>query len=139
MKSILIILVYGFCLTGCCIEHKAKIKMSDSEKVQETLPPQNVDQAVCELTKILSEADIRDIKTRRESEMWRYHYNLGLGIRNKWLIKNSPLNSFFVQHGIYERDEMSNIVLVSFWRSLHDLPINFQEQISQYKLAHPNN
>jgi len=139
MKHILIILIIGSCSIGCRTEHGEESKRPLVKEDQPTaLAPRNVDQAIKLLKVKLTDGEIDEIKVKQESQMVGYHYSIGLWIRNNWLCKESPLKIYFNQQGIYERDTMSGIILVSLWRSLHGLPAKVEEQIAHYKITHPN-
>lgn len=69
-----------------------------------------------------------------EDEMSRYHLNLGLWIRNNWVHpRGSPLALHFNDIGIYHPDDMSGIILTSFWRHLHAQPLRVKEQVKYYQ------
>jgi len=125
-------------LVGCNTEHRLELndsKESHSEDAPKTgsVSPQNVDQAIARLLQMMSRDEIKKVKEEREADMVEYHFTIGLWIRNNWLAKGSSLRSFFIQRGLYDRDKMSGIILVSFWRSVHGLPIKVDDQIAQSK------
>ena len=72
---------------------------------------------------------IRDMKS--EDEMIDYHLGLGMGIRNGWsLWAGSRLSRHFNKLGVYHPDDMSGIILETFWCRLPDQPLRFDERIA---------
>jgi len=62
--------------------------------------------------------------------MIRYHLSLGTWMRNSWgLWGGSRLSKWFNRHGIDNPEDMSGILLTSFWRSLHKKPLLLEAQI----------
>ena len=66
--------------------------------------------------------------------MIQYHFSLGMWMRNNWgLWQGSKLSKWFNERGIFHPDDMSAIILDSYWHHLCGLPINFEEQAEVYK------
>ena len=96
--------------------------------------PANLEECFVTLSKELNVLQIGLIKTLPESKMISLHRTLGLKIRNDWgLWTNSKLKNYFNEVGITHPDDMSSIIITSFWRRLNNLPINFDEQVQFYK------
>ncbi len=52
-----------------------------------------------------------------------YHHGLGTWIRNEWgLWGGSRLRRYFREKGLFHPDDMSGIILESFWYKLHGQP-----------------
>ena len=97
--------------------------------------PANLDECFAELKKALKPDDIEKLKTGTENEMAQYHFGLGTSIRNNWsLWKESRLTKWFNDKGIYHPDDMSGIIITSFWRHLNSKPIRFDEQVKFYQV-----
>jgi hypothetical protein len=64
-----------------------------------------------------------------------YHHTLGRWIRNNWGLWSgeSKLAEWFKSLGIEHADDMSGIVLDSFWRHLHDKPLDVEGQVAHYQ------
>jgi len=59
---------------------------------------------------------------------------LGMWMRNNWgLWGDSRLADWFAEKGIDHPDDMSTIILKSFWRRLNDRPIALSEQIRTHR------
>jgi hypothetical protein len=96
--------------------------------------PNNLEDCFDELKRMLPPDTIRELKQGPENSMNRYHLNLGLWIRNNWgLWRGSRLADYFNHYDIRHPDDMSSIILDSFWRHLNDRPIKFGEQVQFYK------
>ena len=67
------------------------------------------------IEKLLSEKDLLNFKNTSISELYMYHFNLGLWIRNDMLrSKKSPLRQLFAENGIKNPDDMSSIIIQLF-------------------------
>ena len=97
--------------------------------------PVDLEDCFMEMDKMLSEDFIEIIKTEKEEEeLFEYHFSLGLWLRNNWgLWGESQLKDFFNSYEIYHPDDMSSIIIISYYRYLNDLPINLIEQVEYYK------
>lgn len=58
------------------------------------------------------------------------HHSVGMRIRNEWgLWRGSVLAKWFNARGIYHPDDMSGIIIDTFWRTVNDKPIGLEAQI----------
>jgi hypothetical protein len=102
--------------------------------MSETYIPKDLDDCFVELKKLLEKEDFEEIKTGVEDDMVLYHHGLGRHLRNEWgLWSGSILKEWFKEKGIYHADDMSGIILDSFWRHLNNKPIKLDEQIKHYQ------
>jgi len=96
--------------------------------------PENLDGCFTELETMLMPEFIRKIQDGKEADMIQYHMGLGMWIRNNWgLWKGLRLAKWFNTQGIEVPDDMSGIILTSFWRHLHGKPIQLDEQVKVYR------
>ncbi len=73
-------------------------------------------------------------ESQDESVASRYHDTLGRWIRNNWgLWEKGPLYNDLHKRGLQHPDDMSGVILTSFWRRLHEQPVNVGEQITRYQ------
>lgn len=64
----------------------------------------------------------------------RLHFGFGTWIRNNWgLWGNSKLNNYFIEKGVGHPDDMSGIILTSYYRYLNNIPIDLDGQINKNK------
>lgn len=82
-----------------------------------------------------------DDRSRAEIVRWdeskflaETHFGLGMWMRNNWrLWRNSKLSRYFNGLGIYHTDDMSSIILQSFYRKLKGDALNLDKQVNYYK------
>lgn len=102
--------------------------------------PENLEECLAKLQKELPIEVLADMKSGKETEMGKYHFELGMRIRNGWgLWQGSKLSKYFNSIGIFHPDDMSGIIFTSLWRRLNGQDIKLQEQVEFYKrywLAH---
>jgi hypothetical protein len=88
------------------------------DRLRQTLPPETTEK-------------MRDGK---EDDMAMYHKGLGMWMRNNWgLWANGPLYQHLTILGLSHPDDMSAVILTSFWRQLHGKPIEIEAQVAKYK------
>ncbi|MER2566650.1 MAG: DUF6794 domain-containing protein [Myxococcaceae bacterium] len=92
--------------------------------------PNDLPEALELLTKLCDAETLAQLRaSKEETDMYRLHHGLGMGLRNRWgLWGGSPLAKRFQAMGVFHPDDMSSIVLRSFWRKLHDRPIELEAQ-----------
>ena len=63
------------------------------------------------------------------------HHNLGRWLRNNWELwdENKELHKHFKSLGIWHADDMSGIILTTYYRKIHNLLPKLDEQIQHYK------
>ena len=94
--------------------------------------PKNLEDAHQELKKMLHEELIESIKTAKEDDLVQFHFGLGGWLRSNWsLWEGSRLTDYFVNMGIYHPDDMSGIIIESFWYNLNAKIYPLQERISE--------
>lgn len=95
--------------------------------------PSNLEECFQELHKKSFDMDLEEIKSLPEEEMIRLHHTLGRWIRNNWgLWIGSPLKDYFISLGLSHPDDMSGVILTSFYRHLKGLPLDVEGQIKEY-------
>lgn len=100
----------------------------------ETYIPKNLDDCFKTLVKLFSPEEIEKVKNKTEENMNSYHHGTGRWLRNEWgLWQDSRLAKWFNEKGIHHADDMSGIILASFWRDINSEPIKLDEQIKYYQ------
>lgn len=89
-----------------------------------TTTPKDLDEAHTALKKLLSAEDLKTIMEISDADgMIRFHHSLGMWIRNSWgLWSGSELYTWFNNRGYTEPDEISALILQTFWLKLHNEP-----------------
>jgi hypothetical protein len=97
--------------------------------------PNTLDQAYGVLDRLLSPADRHAFMSTPEQEaVTRAHMGLGLYIRNKWFRSGkSALPGVLYDFGARSFDDMSGMVLTSYWRHLNGKPIDIEKQGACYR------
>jgi len=97
--------------------------------------PKDSDDCFKELKKMFDDSDLKDfVENSKEEDMCMQHHYLGRHLRNDWgLWAGSRLSEWFNNKGIKHADDMSGIILDSFWRHTHKEPIKLDEQIKYYQ------
>lgn len=80
------------------------------------------------------ETELEDIYKLTENKfLLQAHHGLGRFLRNEWgLWSGSDIQRWFKNKGIHHADDMSSIILTSFYRKLNNKDINLDKQIKQY-------
>lgn len=137
------LILFAFCLIlslpniGAQTTEDAKYKINPTKGKSSpsgVYIPKNLDDCFKELNKMLSPELIKEMKTGTEADMGKYHRGLGMWIRNNWgLGSGSRLKTYFNSLKVHHPDDMSGIILNSFWRSLNDKPIQLEKQIKYHQ------
>jgi|GEM_PF-1011715 len=98
--------------------------------------PKNLSECFKELNRLLKQDDKENIKLNGEKKfMAEYHFSIGLWIRNNWgLWRGSALSKYFNSLEIYHPDDMSGIILNSYYNYLSGNDIQLQKQVEYYKM-----
>jgi len=92
--------------------------------------PADLDDALKQLDKILPAKTREEMRKGKEGDMSRYHMGLGLWMRNNWgLWGGSRLSKWFSGHAVFHPDDMSMVILTSYYRRLHGKPIELAKQV----------
>ena len=108
-----------------------QIKNTDMKKQK----PKNLTECIQMLDHILKKEDKEKAKTLTESEfLMETYFGTGMGIRNEWIRSGNPeLMKFFLDQGVEHLDDMSAMILTSYYRHLLGKEIDFEGQISAHK------
>jgi len=106
-----------------------------TESKKENYKPVNLEEAVEQLKIIHHDTTKQKILNMTEVEfMGGAHMGLGMWMRNNWgLWKGKELAEYFNSIGIYHPDDMSGIILTSYYRELHDQEWKVDEQVKYYQ------
>ena len=105
-----------FCIFVISFIAFGQIKNIDMKKEK----PKNLTECLQMLDKNLKTEDKDYIKTLTEDEFFmESHFTIGMGIRNEWLRSGNPeLVKFFLGQGVKHPDDMSAMILTSYYRHL---------------------
>jgi hypothetical protein len=101
---------------------------------QETVP-QTLEEAFQALDEMLPPNEIQAFRQRPEREaVVLQHMGLGMYIRNAWFRSGkSRLVGMLHSHGAGHLDDMSSMILTSYWRRLNGQPIDIERQGACYR------
>ena len=120
-----------FCMCAISFAAFGQIKNTCMKKEK----PKNLTECIQMLDKNLKKEDKDYIKTLSEDEFFmESHFTIGMGIRNEWIRSGNPeLVTFFLDQGVKHPDDMSAMILTSYYRHLLGKEIDIEVQISAYK------
>lgn len=122
------VLVVGSYLLGR--NETSKKTQAYLEKLSKKSIPTNLEQCFEQIDLMLSDQEIEQIKAGTEDDMSRYHFKLGMWIRNEFALWRGPLiGSWFRERGVDHPDNMSGIILEAYWRHLNNVPIDVDDLI----------
>lgn len=103
--------------------------------IENSPPPRDLKNAMYALGKIIDHDTRRVIQELDEEYISaELHHSLGRHIRNEWgLWKGSALQKWFRARGIWHADDMSGIIIASYWRQQHGVSVDLQGQIHRYQ------
>ena len=120
-----------FCMCIITFTASGQIKNNCMKKEK----PKNLTECIQMLDHILKKEDKEKAKTLTESEfLIETYFGTGMGIRNEWIRSGTPeLVKFFLDQGVEHLDDMSAMILTSYYRHLLGKEIDFEGQISAHK------
>ena len=120
-----------FCVSIITFTAFGQIKNTDMKKEK----PKNLTECIQMLDHILKKEDKEKAKTLTESEfLIETYFGTGMGIRNEWIRSGNPeLVKFFLDQGVKHPDDMSAMILTSYYRHLLGKEIDFEGQISVHR------
>ena len=134
MKSIITVsLVLFICFNAYC-EDKRNGKAAKEIEAKIVIP-KTLDEAHAQLEKNLPKEELAKIdKMKSEDDMSEYHFGFGTGIRNSWgLWGDSPLSKHLRSLGFIHADDMSSVILDTFWCKRHNKDFRIKERAEYYK------
>jgi hypothetical protein len=113
----------------CCQAHST-CQSADTIDVR---LPRTVSDAHERLVKLLPDSVLRRMRSGTEEDMVQYHFGLGMWMRNNWGLwtRNSGLYKFFDSAGVHQPDDMSGIILSTFWCRLNNHDQEIQRRIDE--------
>ncbi len=108
---------------------------SDSTRPKSDCPvPKTLDETFTALECELTPSALREIRFSGEDDMIRYHFGLGMWMRNNWgLWAGGPLAQHFGALGIDHPDNMSGVILGAVWRHANGLPVDLDADTRDHK------
>jgi hypothetical protein len=91
-----------------------------------------------EKLKVLCSDDLEQFRKTKEKDLIHFHFTLGMWLRNNWklwggvLLEQHPLKKYFLDLGLFHPDDMSHVIIVSFWRHLNNKPLEMKAQARHF-------
>ena len=97
--------------------------------------PKNLNEAIILLDKAYTIKEKKEIFDMTESEyITKSQFSTGLWIRYNWgLSQGSKLSLYFNDLGIYHPNDMTSIIVHSYYRHLHNQDFELDKQIKYYQ------
>lgn len=121
-----------------CQEPKKKIDEKDrffADSISGIYIPKNLEDCFKQIDGFWADSVKTKVKGWSEDEfISKAHMGFGMWMRNNWqLWAGSRLSKYFNELGIYHPDDMSGIILDSYYRYLNSQEIKLEEQIQSCK------
>jgi hypothetical protein len=99
--------------------------------------PPTLEEAHAQLEQMLSPRELAEIDAMpSEKDTIKYHFSWGLNMRNGWgLWGDSPLAKYMRELGCANADDMSCLILSTFWRKRHGQDLHLEELRAAAKMA----
>jgi hypothetical protein len=98
--------------------------------------PTTLAEAHAELERGLSPETLAEIDALpSEAGTARYHMDVGLWMRNRWLWRGSLLRKQMEESGFTHPDDMSAVILATFWRKRHGQDVRLEELAAAQRKA----
>ncbi|MBK8091050.1 MAG: hypothetical protein IPK32_03375 [Verrucomicrobiaceae bacterium] len=136
IATLILLLAVGSQL--CADEKKdalAKQPAKEKAKAAQALPPKSLEEAHQQLEKLLPKKELVKIDAMKtEGEMIKYHFGPGMGMRNGWgLWGGGPLAQHMNKLGFHHPDDMSAVILETFWCKRHKKDFRLKERAAYYE------
>lgn len=118
-----------------CLFSITVLKGQEYSRKELNYMPKNLTEAIQQLHILHHDTTKQKILVMTEEEfVAESHFGLGMWIRNNWgLWKGKELAKYFNSIGIFHPDDMSGIILTSYYRDLHGQEWRVEEQVSYYQ------
>jgi hypothetical protein len=123
-------------MSSCSDDKRKGTRPADSKSstAAKEVAPTTLEEAHRQLEILLSKEELAKIDAMKsEDEMVKYHLELGMGLRNEWgLWQNSPLYEHLHKLGFTHPDDMSGVILETFWCKRHGKDFRLEERAAHY-------
>lgn len=137
MKIIIILkgILFVTLLTACAQTSAERTQRTTTQLADTIYIPKDLDDCFIQINQLLTDSVKRALSSQTEDEFSiGMHRSFGLWIRNNWgLWRGSRLSKFFNEIGIFHPDDMSGIILDSYYRHSTGKDIKLEEQVKYYQ------
>jgi hypothetical protein len=97
-------------------------------------PPSTIEECHNFLLERLTNKELENIKNCHKSSLCQYHHTMGRWMRYHWgLWSGGKLKQHMESLGFTHPDDMSTVILESFWSSLNGQPYDLKQAAESYK------
>lgn len=132
MRNVSLLVVLLSLSVACAKEGEAK---SSSQPKEQQKIPTTLAEAHAELERLFPSEELAKIDAMEsEDDMALYHLPFGAGLRNSWgLWQGSPLAKHMQALGFTHADDMSGVILYTFWCKRHGKDFRLEERAARYR------
>ena len=97
--------------------------------------PANLDECFHALEEGLPQYELDEMRNGSKDDMIRYHHGLGMWMRNNWGLwrGEGPLYEYMAELGLVHPDDMSGLILDTFWLHLNQQPLDVEKKVDYYR------
>lgn len=98
--------------------------------------PSSLEEAFDILDELISEEEVQELRSMSlDSFIGRTHHGMGRWLRNNWNLwkEEGPLYDYFVDLGLEHADDMSGVILTSYWRKKNGKDLDVKKQVVKYQ------
>ena len=134
ISTLFLLLGVLFAFAQDAVDPFAEVESNEGDE-QEAVAPATLADAHAQLEKQLPKEELKKIDAMKsEDEMIEYHFGPGMGMRNSWgLWGDSPLAQHMRDLGFIHADDMSGVILKTFWCKRHGKDFRIKERVEYYK------
>jgi hypothetical protein len=131
IRFIIIISLLLSTATTIANDDKLKISPTKDEKMKSGVYiPKDIYDAHKELDNMLTIELKQEIKNGNKDDLIQYHFGLGSWMRNNWgLWAGSNLSKWFNSNGINHPDDMSGIIIDTYYHHLRNEPLGLEKKL----------
>jgi hypothetical protein len=135
MKTLLTILLILCASAAGHAQDAEPAREKPAEKEEEIKIPSTLAEVHEELERLLPKEELAKIDAMEsEDEMIEFHFGAGMGMRNSWgLWGDSRLAKHMRDLGFTHADDISAVILDTFWCKRHQKDLRIEERVAYYK------
>lgn len=114
---------------------ESKKESAEKQAAKEVPPPKTLEETHLELDKLLPKEELAKIDAMKTEEemIVEYHFSLGMSMRNSWgLWGGGPLAEHMNKLGFHHPDDISGVILETFWCKRHKKDFRLKERAAYY-------
>lgn len=140
MKNVFLFIMF-IIVFSTCSSTKSQVGNKDiltQDSIGGVYIPKDLGDCIAQLDSFWSDSIKNEIKQMSEGYfLANSHFGIGLWIRNNWGLwgKGSRLSAFFHKNGVYHPDDISAMILISYYRYISNKDIDFDGQLEENRYS----